>query len=136
MHRLVCLLTFTALSVHMLFGCCSHHAHTFATTGGSDAIAVKSSCGCSHHASHNADDENQQQDGHHDHDSDHRQCDIGNCLIVRTDPLESPNFLIGQQYLATQCVSIYPATIGYLGRPAASLGIPIPIHLANQTFLL
>ncbi len=143
MHRVVYILTFTALSVHILFGCCLHHAHTFDAAHESQGLVTAVSCTCSAHGHGEKEGPDKQdgheQDGHHDRDSHHRHCDGGTCVFMRADSVDAPDLSIGQNSLATASVSACPASTSCFQRADARLewvGAAIPIHLANQAFLL
>ena len=136
MHRLVYILTFAALSVHLLLGCCLHHTHKFDAAFESQGLAVETSRACHGHGENEGP---HKQDGHHDHDSHHQLCNGGTCVFMRADSVDAPDLLIGQNSLATASVLTCLISSDRFERANARLdrlGEPIPIHLANQAFLL
>ncbi|MBN2295261.1 MAG: hypothetical protein JXM70_22715 [Pirellulales bacterium] len=143
MRRVVDILTFTALSVHILFGCCLHHAHKFDGAFESEALAVKPACTCSSH-SHGENEgthkpRGQQEQGQPDHDSQHKHCDGDTCVFMRADSVNGSDPLDGQNLFATVTVPECPVSSGnfeIVDMGLKRLGVSIPIHLANQALLL
>ena len=148
MHRVVSILTLSALSVHMLFGCCLHHAHELDALFESIGPAARTNYACSSHrhghgdGSHHHDgqqDSGHQQDGQPDNDSQHQHCDGGTCVFMRADSVDGPGSSTIQNTLAIAVVSSCPtssACFEVTDTRLVRLGVPIPIHLANQAFLL
>lgn len=121
-----------AVAVHMVSGCCLHHAHAagFPTDLSSSVEAV--GCPCEDHGH-----QHQGQSG--DHGSQEHGCNEGPCIFTRPDSSESSDLLAGLQGLAL--ISCLPAGAA-LSRidtacPAPSrFAAAVPLHLLNQVLLI
>ena len=138
MHRVVYILTFAAMSVHILLGCCLCHAHEFGAVFESQALAVETSHACPGHG-HGENEGPDKQDGHHDHEPHQQLCDGGTCVFMRADSVVAPDLSIRHNSLATASVLTCLISSDHFERADTRLdrlGKPTPIHLANQALLL
>ena len=120
-----------ALVIHMLYGCCVHHAHAHGGPSETKALAIEASCAC-HHAiagpGQACDDTSQ-----------HQACGGDRCVFTRPDSDDAPDLSIGHGCLDPVCVSPGIAMLSVIDRVDSSLdnlGEPVPLHLLNQAFLL
>ena len=79
MRKFVSSVTAVSLAVHMLAGCCAHHAHGNSELQDGDHPA--------RHGPHHADHQHPGGEGHGDHQ--HKQCDELNCAAVLITPTRS-----------------------------------------------
>jgi len=118
-----------AVTVHMVFGCCLHHAHG---SQPADSPSVQNSCDCGHH-------------GHEgggepcDHQSGDQGCDDGQCVFTLPESGSASQVTIGMNCLPVFCVM--PALPGMDGINTADTvlhhcGPPISLHLLNQVILI
>jgi hypothetical protein len=138
MYRFVHILTITALSVHVLFGCCLHHAHKLDWATDAKDAAVAASCTCHRHG-HNDNQGPSNKEGQDDRSSHHKNCDGGTCVFMRANSVDTTNLSIGQNCQTTLSVvdsSLLDNTVEELVERIDRLVVPIPIHLANQSLLL
>jgi len=120
-----------AVAVHMLCGCCFHHAHAYGGPSDTKALTVETSCPC-HHGS--------TEPGQFcDHTSQHQQCHENRCVFTRPDSNDAPDLSIDHGCLNPVCVSPGTAMLSGIDRVDSrlgNLGEPIPLHLLNQALLL
>ena len=83
MNRAIHIAIVLAVAVHMVFGCCSHHAHA---SGPGDVLPLSlgATCPCENHG-------HQHENQPFDHDSNHHGCDEGPCTFTRPDSSELGN---------------------------------------------
>lgn len=121
-----------AVAVHMVFGCCLHHAHADGERSG----AVETFCPNCH--------ESVEPGESCDHSTQHQGCDGDRCVFTRRDSNEAPDSSIGHGWLNPVCVSLGTGAFGAgtlrgIGRVDSGLGkvgAPIALHLLNQVLLL
>ncbi len=120
-----------AVTVHLTFGCCLHHAH--ATGADVDSgPTVEASCGCEHHAQHH--------DGHPGKDDGSREpCDEGACEFTRPDTTASSDFLDSLQCFSLVLDLPSPPShrcVGRSGSDSTRFIESVSLHVLNQAFLL
>jgi len=121
-----------AVAIHMVGGCCLHHAHAHGGLSDTKGFAARASCPCHHRGS-------VETDGCCDHPSQPQQCDGHKCVFTRPDPSDAPDLSIGHGCLNPVCVSPGLPTLRGIDRGDSRLGEPgqpIPLHLLNQVLLI
>lgn len=115
------------VAVHMVCGCCLHHAHG-STFRGDDLVSVGTTCPCEQHVGQL-----------NDHRSGDQECDGSKCVFTLPEPSNSFQVTIGAVFLPLICIErILPGMNGI--DTAHTLprhcGTPIPLHLLNQVLLI
>jgi hypothetical protein len=132
MHRLIRVLTAATLAVHLMVGCCAHHAH--ACDGAVHSPAAQATATVDGQCAHSS-------DGGADHTNHGPQnCQEGKCLCVAS--ISSSGNTVAQSSLA----SVTPLLDGQDSRIAtdserhfSTAGwhpLPVRLHLANQVMLI
>ena len=132
MSRLVRTFTLSAVLLHMVFGCCLHHAHLDGSEARGQVAVVETSCHCHHHG-------HEPSDQPRDDRSRHEGCDGAECVFTRPELADSSELLIGQDCLAPARVPPSGAKlrgIDLLDSALSHVGPPIALHLLNQALLL
>ena len=80
MRSVVSLLSAAAILLHLVLGCCAHHAH--ATENGDCANHSLAKQTCSHH--HHQDSQPENTDSGKPHNSPHNDCHEGGCVFLNT----------------------------------------------------
>jgi len=119
-----------AVAVHMVLGCCSHHAHG---SHPANIPSVESSCDCGSHG-HNEGGEP------YDHQSGDQGCDGNQCVFTRPESGSASQVTVGMDCLPLICC-VAPIPPGMNGIDTLYMmphhcGPPIPLHLLNQALLL
>lgn len=119
------------VSVHMVLGCCFHHAHTFALPVDTQALSVEGRC---------PDHRGNAEPGRSCEGPSQRQlCDGDRCVFTRPDSNDAPDWAVGHDGLNPVCLSPQVPAPGGIDRVASSLGeraAALPLHLLNQALLL
>lgn len=132
MHRAMHMGLVFALAVHLVFGCCAHHAHaTCASIPRATAEVVEAHC-------------------HHDHDggaadsscqrrSPERPCDAARCVFTASDGKEAPSRLISPSCLKISWLR--PSAELLTGNETLASTVspsrqPVALHLLNQILLI
>jgi hypothetical protein len=122
-------LTLGALVVHLLAGCCWHHAH---------AAAVEEAVGASHDADHDADHDGcQHQQPGHSHRETGRCCQA-RCLFVRPASEQSLDALLAWGQAISPPAGVFEV-LGpkwSLDASVDTLHTPLRVHLLNQVILI
>jgi len=159
MNRMVHLGSVLAIAVHMVFGCCLHHAHasdwpavdrtaSVADSGLTDSteLSAKPTCCCCHHGSKGTVQKTHGQYGQMECSCDRQlpqhQCHGDQCRFTRHEPFDFANF-------SACCDSLFSLSLDWemlasdntnqTSRPdltATLRGDPVPLHLLNQAILL
>ena len=121
-----------AVAVHMVFGCCFHHAHASGPRI-DPLISVNAACP---HEQHGHQHEKQPCN----HGGDHQQCDEGTCTFFRTDSSgsdgSSSRGLQGLPLISCVPLLLALGEIDTVDWAPSRFGAPIPLHLLNQALLL
>ncbi len=120
-----------AMAVHLLCGCCWHHAHAFSPRIDSP-LSVEATCPCEHHGH-----PHEGQPG--DHGKEQGRCDEGPCTFMRPDSSGSSDFSADLQCLSlASCLPLLPqlSRIDTTDFVPSRFGTSISLHLLNQAFLL
>lgn len=117
------------LAVHMVFGCCSHHAHG---SRPASSPSVENSCDCDHH-------EHKPGGEPGNHRSGDQGCDGDQCVFTLPNSGNASQVTIGADCLPL--IHVVPTLPGMNGidtldRTPPHCGSPIPLHLMNQALLL
>ncbi len=131
MYRAVHNVVLFALLVHMVFGCCLHHAHSHPLPSGNEPCA-ETACPL-HHGHDQANGEPRQ---HRPGDSG---CDGSRCVFTRPESGDTPQASIGAHYLPPSCIVPRPPALSGIDTADTTphhFGPPIPLHLLNQALLL
>jgi hypothetical protein len=131
MYRVVRSVVLSAVLVHMVFGCCWHHAHAFGSQAG-DTSVVETSCPCGHHGH-----EDSSEPG--DHRSGDQGCDGDQCVFTLPETGSTYRVTIGADCLPfIYSLPTSPAVIRIDSADITPhhLSPPIPLHLLNQALLL
>ena len=129
MRRLLQRLLLLCFLVHMVFGCCWHHAH--GSTHEAESAGARTGCPCSHHPEPSSDRPDPKPSGH-------RGCDIQRCVFTRTksvavDEPASIDGVAAAHLVWDLCAGgEIDATIPRHQR----VGAPVRLHLLNQALLL
>ncbi len=124
MNRVVHIGMILTVSVHMVFGCCSHHVHGAHPVNTS---SVASSCPCDQHG-------NQEGDA-----PCNQQCGRNRCVFISPDTGDSCQVTIGADCLPVICSA---PTLPGMNETGTVVALPhlceslISLHLLNQAFLL
>lgn len=129
MNRALNIGVMLALFVHMVLGCCRHHAH--GSENEANVPVVSGSCACEHA-------------GHEDHDQPRdnegqpRKCNGGQCSFTLPQSSDNTTHMALQGLPAILWPPLLPVLKGVEAADltAGSPGSPIPLHLLNQAFLL
>jgi len=119
------------VAVHMVFGCCLHHAHA---SGRQVDLpdSVDAACPCEHHG-------HQHERQPCDHSNGPEGCDEGQCTFIRPDSPGNSDLLAGFQCLPLiSCLPPLPmlSETDTAELAPSRLGAPIPLHLLNQVLLI
>ena len=131
-YRVVRSFAICAVLVHMVFGCCWHHAHAYETHLGEKASLVETPCGCDRHGHESSGQP-------YKHGSHHGGCDGAQCVFTRAESGQTAQGSIQAHCLPLMCVVPGPAAVNGIGAGISALhhsGPPIPLHLLNQALLL
>jgi len=131
MYRVFQNVVLFAVSLHMVLGCCVHHAHSRPLASGDEPICEST---CPHHHGH--DEESRDPC---DHRSGGHGCEHGRCVFTRAESDGAPQFLVRAHCLPV--LGLVPCQPTLNGVEAVDLAIhsrcqPIPLHLLNQALLL
>jgi len=131
MYRALHIGVMLAVSVHMVLGCCLHHAHAWGPRIDLP-LSVDAACPCERHGHLH-----EGQPG--DHDDKQRGCDEAPCTFTRPGSSGDGDLLAGLQCLPL--ISCLPPLSALSGIDTADLapgrfGASIPLHLLNQALLL
>jgi hypothetical protein len=121
-----------AVAVHMVCGCCWHHAHAAGYLAGSPSLVEAAGCPCGHHG-------HQHQSQACDHESEEHGCNEGSCIFTRPDSSESSDLLAGLQSRALiSCLQASPTLSGVdtVYPTPSRFAAAIPLHLLNQVLLI
>ncbi len=137
-----------AVAVHMLCGCCLHHAHAHGGRSNTRVSAVETGC-CQHHDGSQHERANARGSSASgnvalalvppDGSSDHQHCDGAHCVFTRPDSNDSFVMLTGAADATQEFVFLVAPTRNVLEFATAAFwhpGITLRIHLKNQAFLL
>lgn len=135
MRRVVGIMAFAGVLIHILGGCCLHHAH--ADSLPSDPPQASHSCPCSGHHKHapeSSEDEHSRPDSH--------ECDRHGCIFVVRQPGTSvQRCMTWHQHLPVVVGCLDPAQVSqadarWLIAPAILPNPPVRLHLLNRILLL
>lgn len=121
-----------AVAVHIVSGCCWHHAHAADFPTDLPSSVEAPGCPCEHYG-------HRHQGQTCDHGSKEHGCNEGSCIFTRPDSPESSDLLAGLQGFALiSCVPAGPTLSGIdIACPAAGrFAAAIPLHLLNQVLLI
>lgn len=118
-----------AVAVHMVFGCCSHHAHG---SHPADSAYVAKPCECAHHGHEGAGEPA-------DHRPGDRGCDDNHCVFTVPESSDASQAAIGADGVSFICV--VPIMPGLNGIDSVDTiphhcNPPVPLHLLNQVLLI
>lgn len=117
------------VAVHMVLGCCLHHAHG---SHPADSPSVEDSCGCGHHGHEEGTEPS-------DHQSSDHGCDGDQCVFTLPESGSAAQLTVGLDCLP--CICVAPTLPGMNGIDSVDTrlhqcGPPIPLHLLNQVLLI
>lgn len=130
MSRLFRILTAVVFAVHLMVGCCAHHAHACDSKG--DVQPAHGQCPDSRSGSH---------EGETDH-SDHgpQDCQGSPCSIVASTSPSSHAFAQSSLPFVTVLLTDQPSLVGIDSEQhffaTGWLLLPVRLHLANQVMLI
>jgi len=130
MSRLFRILTAVVFAVHLMVGCCWHHAH--ACESKDDVQPTHWQCPDSHSGSH---------DGDKDH-SDHgpQDCQGSQCSFVASSSPNSHSFAQSSQPFVTVLLTDQPSLVGISSEqhcfPTGRLLLSVRLYLVNQVLLI
>jgi len=120
-----------AVAVHMVFGCCLHHAHASGPRIGLP-LSVDATCPCGHH-------DHQHEGLPGDHRSGDQDCDGDKCVFTLPKSGNSSLVTVGANSLPFICVMPTPPEmdgIDTVDTMPHHCGLPVPLHLLNQVLLI
>ena len=132
MSRSVRTITLSAVLLHMVFGCCLHHAHLDGSEAGTQVSLVETPCRCHHHGHEPSGQPSDRQ-------SRHQGCDGAECVFTRPELADSSELLIGQDCLAPTGVLPSIPTLSVIDSVDSGLGhvgASIALYVLNQALLL
>lgn len=120
-----------AVAVHMVFGCCLHHAHASGPRSGLP-VSVDATFPCEHHGHQ-----------HKGQPGDHRSGDPGchgdKCVFTVPESGNASLVTVGADSLLFVCVVPIPPEmngIDTVDTMPHHCGLPVPLHLLNQVLLI
>ena len=130
MRRFADRLVLASFLVHLVFGCCIHHARVMSASAHS--VGVETSCPCQHHEQEPGGQHEQPQ--HHDH-----ECDGQTCVFTRAKTVDAPGPSTDRNFVAL--TGDLPELLQLCRGDAAEsgcrdVGTSVALHLLNQAFLL
>ena len=154
MHFPIPQLATCILLVHMVFGCCLHHAHSCVASCCESPEPAAQGCGCrvhrhdvegrdgpenQHKHPQQGDDKPHREDASHEHSSGDHRCDGPSCVFVRTTDaaewlLEEFALSPAAEFQEREPVGA-PSNDGSFCRPMPS-GPPLRTHLLYQILLI
>lgn len=137
MHRAVAILALTSVLLHIMGGCCSHHAHAESPACCRESAQVASRYPCGAHHEHPPEP---CRDEHH---QGHRsRCEGGHCVFVVPESGTTVDLPAAGRFetAVAQGSSVFPqssqAAICEFVARNTGLDPPVPPHLLNQVLLL
>lgn len=131
MYRVLHKVVLFVLLVHMVFGCCLHHAHSHPLQP-ADEPCVETTCPWHH----GQDDGNGQPPQHRPGGNG---CEGGRCVFTRPESGDTPQASLGAPCVPSICTVPGPSALRGIDTADTApdpFGPPVRLHLLNQALLL
>ena len=134
--RILTAVTLTAVTIHVLLGCCWHHAHESGLDSIESTVTPIASCQGHDHSSRS-----EPADGH-DHHSGHEPCDSADCFFYSADDFDLDLFVASAFCLSVTGDVCFASLLDSVQRArgaefsVGSFQLPEPLHALKQVWLI
>ena len=134
--RILTAVTLAAVTIHVLLGCCWHHAHESDLDSFTSTASLIANCQCHDHSSHS-----EPADGH-DHHSGHESCDSVDCFFYSAENSDLDLFVASAFCLPVTGDVCFASLLDSVRRTrgtelsVGSFQLPEPLHALKQVWLI